>query len=133
MRERPTAAPVVHVGRRDLFAVEQLGEKPRYRFGTEHQVTVVDTAAKALDAVAGQTFDVVLTDFQLGTVTGAQLAEQLADIPSPPFVVLVTGYAVEIDDPAFLSRGVSAVLPKPCRAADLRHVLARVRPLVMSS
>ena len=93
-----------------------------------HQVTVVDSAARALEAVAAHTFDVVLTDYSLGTVTGAELAERLADQPDSPYVVLVTGYATEIDDPTLLSRGVNAVLPKPCRGDDLRFVLARVRP-----
>jgi signal transduction histidine kinase/DNA-binding response OmpR family regulator len=93
-----------------------------------HQVTVVDSAAKALDAVATHSFDVVLTDYSLGTVTGAELAERLADRGSAPYVVLVTGYATEIDDPTLMSRGVDAVLPKPCRGDDLRQVLARVHP-----
>jgi signal transduction histidine kinase/DNA-binding response OmpR family regulator len=92
-----------------------------------HQVTVVDSAEKALEALASTEFDVVLTDYSLGEVTGAQLAERLADEPSAPFVVLVTGYAAEIDDPSMLTRGVSAVLPKPCRGDDLRQVLSRVR------
>ena len=91
-----------------------------------HHVTVVDSAAAALEAVAAHTFDVVLTDYSLGEVTGAELAETLADAPSSPFVVLVTGYATEIDDPTLLSRGVSAVLPKPCRGEDLRQILTRV-------
>ena len=64
-----------------------------------HHVTVVDSAAAALAAVAGHTFDVVLTDYSLGEVTGAELAETLCDTPGSPFVVLVTGYATEIDDP----------------------------------
>jgi signal transduction histidine kinase/CheY-like chemotaxis protein len=93
-----------------------------------HRVTVVDSAAKALEAVDSRTFDVVLTDYSLGELTGADLAERLADRPSTLFVVLITGYATEIDDPTLLSRGVSAVLPKPCRGDDLRQVLARVRP-----
>jgi CheY-like chemotaxis protein len=92
-----------------------------------HHVTVVDSVATALDAVEAHDFDVVLTDYSLGEATGADLAERLADRPSPPFVVLVTGYATQIDDPSLLSRGVSAVLPKPCRGDDLRAVLARVR------
>jgi signal transduction histidine kinase/DNA-binding response OmpR family regulator len=91
-----------------------------------HQVTVVDSAEKALEAVESHVFDVVLTDYSLGEVTGAQLAERLADRPSTPFIVLVTGYAAEIDDPTLLTRGVSAVLPKPCRGEDLRQVLSRV-------
>jgi signal transduction histidine kinase/DNA-binding response OmpR family regulator len=91
-----------------------------------HQVTVVDSAAKALEAVAAHEFDVVLTDYSLGTVTGAELAERLADQHASPYVVLVTGYATEIDDPTLLSRGINAVLPKPCRGDDLRQVLSRV-------
>ncbi len=91
-----------------------------------HRVTVVASAAEALAAVASRTFDVVLTDYSLGEVTGAELAETLADAPESPFVVLVTGFATAIDDPALLSRGVSAVLPKPCRGDDLREIMARV-------
>jgi CheY-like chemotaxis protein len=91
-----------------------------------HEVTVVDSAEKALEAVESHTFDVVLTDYKLGEGTGAQLAEHLADKPSSPFVVLVTGYATEIDDPTLLTRGVHAVLPKPCRGDDLRQVMARI-------
>jgi CheY-like chemotaxis protein len=93
-----------------------------------HRVEVVDSAAAALATVAGKTFDVVMTDYSLGSVTGAQLAEQLADQPRSPFVVLITGYATEVDDPSLLTRGVSAVLPKPCRGDDLRTVLGRVKP-----
>jgi CheY-like chemotaxis protein len=68
----------------------------------------------------------VLTDYSLGELTGAQLAEQLAD--RNLFVILITGYATEVDDPSLLTRGISAVLPKPCRADDLRTVLARAKP-----
>ncbi len=91
-----------------------------------HQVTVVSSVDKAIEAVAAHTFDVVLTDYQLGAATGADLAEQLADGPAPPYVILITGYATEIDDPTLMSRGISAVLPKPCRGTDIRQVLARV-------
>jgi signal transduction histidine kinase/DNA-binding response OmpR family regulator len=92
-----------------------------------HQVTVVASADAALAALEAHAYEVVLTDYSLGEMTGAQLAERLADRPTTPFVVLVTGYATEIDDPTLLTRGVHAVLPKPCRGDDLRQVLARVR------
>ncbi|HEX8966362.1 MAG TPA: response regulator, partial [Chloroflexota bacterium] len=69
-----------------------------------------------------------LTDYSLGDMTGADLAAHLADQGTRAFVVLVTGYATEIDDPTLLTRGVDAVLPKPCRSADLRAVLSRARP-----
>jgi signal transduction histidine kinase/DNA-binding response OmpR family regulator len=91
-----------------------------------HHVTVVDSAAAALELTLTQRFDAVLTDYSLGEVTGAVLAERLAERGSDLFVVLVTGYATEIDDPTLMSRGIHAVVPKPCRGADLRQVLARV-------
>jgi CheY-like chemotaxis protein len=93
-----------------------------------HQVTLVDSAPAALERVAEGAYDVVLTDYSLGEVTGAQLAEQLAQNGHAPFVILITGYATEVDDPALLTPGVQAVLPKPCRADDLRNVLARAKP-----
>jgi signal transduction histidine kinase/DNA-binding response OmpR family regulator len=91
-----------------------------------HRVTVVDSAAAAIERIAAHPFDVVLTDYSLGGVSGAELAEQLADRGTKAYVILITGYAIEINDPSLLSRGVNAVLPKPCRTDDLRQVLARV-------
>jgi signal transduction histidine kinase/DNA-binding response OmpR family regulator len=98
-----------------------------------HRVTVVDSAAAALELTASRRFDALLTDFSLGEVTGAELAERLSERGSDLFVVLVTGYAVEIDDPSLMSRGIDAVIPKPCRGADLRQVLARVPTRTTSS
>ncbi len=91
-----------------------------------HEVEVRDTAAGALSALDEAAFDVVLTDFRLGETTGAQLAEQIAGRSRPPAVVLVTGYATSVDDPTLMSSGIAGVLPKPCRADDIRAVLERV-------
>jgi signal transduction histidine kinase/DNA-binding response OmpR family regulator len=92
-----------------------------------HSVTVVSSAAEALGAIGSAAYDVVLTDYSLGDVSGAQLAAQLDDQRTSAFVVLITGYATDIDDPTLLTRGIDAVLPKPCRGDDLRAVLSRVR------
>jgi CheY-like chemotaxis protein len=91
-----------------------------------HDVTVVESAPAALEAIAARPFDIVLTDYSLGEVSGAELAERLVELGSSAYVVLITGYATEIDDPSLLTRGVDAVLPKPCRGEDLREVLGRV-------
>jgi signal transduction histidine kinase/DNA-binding response OmpR family regulator len=91
-----------------------------------HSVTLVDSAAAALKRTSAESFDVVLTDYSLGEMNGAELAERLAHRADGPYVILMTGYATEIDDPSLLSEGVDAVLPKPCRGDDLRQVLARV-------
>ena len=91
-----------------------------------HRVMVVESAGTALETLDGRSFDVILTDYSLGEVTGAELAERLADRGTSAYVVLITGYATEIDDPSLLTRGVNAVLPKPCRGDDLRAVLSRI-------
>ena len=79
-----------------------------------------------MEVIHSKSFDVVLTDYSLGEVSGAELAERLADLPVSPFVVLITGYATEIDDASLMTRGIDAVLPKPCRGDDLRQVLSRL-------
>jgi two-component system capsular synthesis sensor histidine kinase RcsC len=93
-----------------------------------HRVTVVDSAAAALATTVEHAFDAILTDYSLGEITGAELAQKLADRGTRSFVVLVTGYATEIDDPTLLGPGIDAVLPKPCGGDDLRQVLSRVQP-----
>jgi CheY-like chemotaxis protein len=98
-----------------------------------HQVTIVNSAHAALDTLETEQFDVILTDYSLGDMNGAQLAEQLADRLATPFVILITGYATDIDDPSLRTRGIDAVLPKPCRGDDLRGVLARVSPVASPS
>ncbi len=92
-----------------------------------HTVTVVSSAAEALPALAAGRFDVVLTDYSLGDTSGAQLAEQLDQRGESAYIILITGYATDIDDPTLMTRGIDAVLPKPCRGDDLREVLSRVR------
>ncbi|HET6316645.1 MAG TPA: response regulator, partial [Chloroflexota bacterium] len=69
-----------------------------------HDVTVVNSAQSALDTLADSRFDVVLTDYSLGDQTGAQLAERLDDLGVASYVILITGYATDIDDPTLLTR-----------------------------
>jgi signal transduction histidine kinase/DNA-binding response OmpR family regulator len=119
---KPTGFDVLLVDDQPTFA-----RAVREMLGLQgHRVTMVESAAAALEALALQPFEVVVTDYSLGDVSGAELAEQLADGPTSPFVVLLTGYATAVDDPSLLSRGVSAVVPKPCSGEDLRQVMARV-------
>jgi CheY-like chemotaxis protein len=92
-----------------------------------HHVKVTDSAQGALALLETERFDVVLSDYSLVDMTGAQLADHVAERGAPPFIALITGYATAIDDPTLLGRGIDAVLPKPCRADDLRSVLTRVR------
>src|SRR4030095_11500052 len=54
-----------------------------------HAVEVVNSAQAALERLDGETFDVVLTDYSLGDLTGAQLAERLDADGANPYVILI--------------------------------------------
>jgi CheY-like chemotaxis protein len=90
-----------------------------------HHVVLVDSVSAAFAALATGRYDVLLTDYRLGDMTGHELAAHVAESADAPFVVLLTGYATQVDDPVLLTSGVDAVLPKPCRPAELDTVLAR--------
>jgi signal transduction histidine kinase/DNA-binding response OmpR family regulator len=92
-----------------------------------HQAIVASSAEEAMHTLREHHFDAIFTDYSLGDATGAQLAERLAQEAERPYVVLITGYATDIDDPTLMTGGIDAVLPKPCRRDDLREVLGRIR------
>jgi CheY-like chemotaxis protein len=59
-----------------------------------HKVTEAYSGAKALELLQQQAFDLVITDYAMPGMTGADLILRLADtVPSLPFI-LATGYAV---------------------------------------
>jgi two-component system, NtrC family, response regulator PilR len=94
-----------------------------------HHVVLVDSVSAAFAALSTGRYDVLLTDYRLGDMTGQELAAHIAESADAPFVVLITGYATQVDDPVLLTSGVDAVLPKPCRPAELDAVLARAANL----
>jgi len=65
-------------------------------------------------------FDLVITDNQMPTLSGVELANRIAEIRSNLPVVLVTGTAPSTTPP-----GITAVLIKPFDTAQLIQVAAR--------
>jgi signal transduction histidine kinase/CheY-like chemotaxis protein len=81
--------------------------------------------ASAMERIRGQAYDVVLTDYQLPDITGAELAIRiLAEAPSPkPPVIAVTAY-MSPEKIAELSRaGVTQVVSKPISLEKLRTAI----------
>jgi two-component system, chemotaxis family, CheB/CheR fusion protein len=92
-----------------------------------HKVVVASTGEDALERLAGERFDLIISDLGLGTgKNGWDLAEEVrARWPETHFV-LVTGWGAGIDPRAARERGVHQVLAKPYRIADLRQVADNV-------
>ncbi|KWI42181.1 hybrid sensor histidine kinase/response regulator [Burkholderia stagnalis] len=94
-----------------------------------HRVTYAATADDALrlieGAPAGDGFDLVISDIHMpGQMNGIDLAETLGRRPDKLPVILVTGYAEELDR----TRGVNVrVLSKPFDIALLDEILLGIR------
>jgi PAS domain S-box-containing protein len=88
-------------------------------------VTIATSGEAALEALAEDRFDVVVSDLSLGDgIDGWHLAAQVRlRWPATPFV-LVTGWAAGLDADDARLAGVDAILPKPFAFADLRRIVA---------
>jgi signal transduction histidine kinase len=87
-------------------------------------VTIAISGEAALEALAEDHFDVVVSDLSLGDgIDGWQLAERVRGRwPSIPFV-LVTGWAAGLDADDARRAAVDAILAKPFAFADLRRIV----------
>jgi signal transduction histidine kinase/ActR/RegA family two-component response regulator len=87
-------------------------------------VTIATSGEGALEALAEDRFDIVVSDLSLGEgIDGWQLADRVRlRSPSTPFV-LVTGWAAGLDAEDARRAGVDAILPKPFAFADLRRIV----------
>jgi CheY-like chemotaxis protein len=96
------------------------------RYEGHHGVTA-QSAEEALERLASEQFDLVITDLSMGEgMNGWELAAAIAASPTPIPVVLATGWGAGIDDDEAKNRGVRGVVAKPYRRADIHAVIARV-------
>jgi CheY-like chemotaxis protein len=103
-----------------------MGHRVTYVFNADAAITVLEAARDALPAHgAGFPFDVVLSDIHMpGRLNGIDLAEVLQTFEPHVPVILVTGYAEELDR----ARHVDArVLSKPFDIALLDTLLQAIR------
>ena len=92
-----------------------------------HAVTTACSGEEALERLASESFDVVVSDLSMGEgLNGWELCRRVQrDRPGLPFV-LVTGWGASIGREEARAGGVSAVIAKPYRLTELQRVLATV-------
>jgi signal transduction histidine kinase len=94
--------------------------------GLGHQPHVVANATDGLTALAEGRFDVVLTDLGLPGISGEEVARAVArQTPSTP-VVLLTGWADQLQAEQIKPEGVTCVLSKPVTIDTLKTTLASI-------
>ena len=89
-----------------------------------HRVVEAGGAAEALDEIQhGLRVDVVVTDYKMPRMDGAELARRLHGRQPQLPVLLITGYSGPAEDTAGLAR-----LAKPFRQAEIARALAELVP-----
>jgi CheY-like chemotaxis protein len=89
-----------------------------------HEVATEYTGEAALQRLQERTFDVVITDYGMAGISGAQLADKARRLHPGIRVVLATGWDVAPGE----VEGLSGLLRKPCTRAQVEAVLGKLAP-----
>ena len=93
-----------------------------------HEVTVAEDGEMALDVLVERdgAFDFVLSDIRMPCLTVIELAHEIAaSWPHLP-VLLMTGYAEQMEAAEDLTAIIEGVVEKPFSIAELRREVARI-------
>lgn len=93
--------------------------------GEGHDVTPVESARAALDAVEREHIDIAFLDIRLGSESGLDLLPSLLEKLPRLKVIMITAYATIESAVEAMRRGASDYLPKPFEPAQVRLVLSK--------
>ncbi|MFG0246382.1 MAG: sigma-54-dependent transcriptional regulator [Phycisphaerales bacterium JB052] len=91
-----------------------------------HQVTDVDSLPEAREAFASGSFDIVLTDVNLGTESGIDFVQELRGQGYRGGIVVMTAYATVDDAVRAMKLGADDYLAKPVRLEELKIITERL-------
>lgn len=90
-----------------------------------YQVITASSGEEALQVLAEQNFDVVLTDIRMPGISGVDLLERIKDQSPDAVVILMTGYASLGTAVESLRLGANDYLIKPSTSEDIRESVQR--------
>jgi PAS domain S-box-containing protein len=95
-----------------------------------HRVRTVDNGERALDALRGEPFDLVLMDIQMPVMDGVQATRAIREGEAGPDkaavpIIAMTAYAMKGDRENFLRKGMTDYIAKPLDKADLERAIRR--------
>ncbi|MCO4773339.1 MAG: response regulator [Deltaproteobacteria bacterium] len=89
----------------------------------------VDAALNGRDGLAiaeQRSHSIVLTDLGMPDISGWEVAQRVGELQPDTPVILMTGWAAEIDESRLEDHGISALLPKPFRTEALLKLVERI-------
>ncbi|MEI6128191.1 MAG: PAS domain S-box protein [Pseudomonadota bacterium] len=89
--------------------------------GLGYCVTAFTSSTETLEAFRSnpQGFDIIMTDYTMPNMTGAELAKHINDIRADIPVILCTGYSDKISEEQMKELGIKACIKKPFHKAGL--------------
>ena len=93
-----------------------------------HKVDVAQNGEQGLAMFQASQYDLVLTDFKLGTMDGLELAAVIKQAAPATPIVLITAYAAKMEGMGKVSN-IDLVLKKPFSVADLYDALLKIFPV----
>jgi len=92
-----------------------------------HEAVEAANGREGLEILSAKgAFDLVLTDLGMPDMSGWEVARAIAERPSPPPVILVTGWGIQLDDGTLTASGVAAVVAKPFTVEEVLAAVERV-------
>lgn len=88
-----------------------------------HEVIAADSGAKALELLAAQSFDVIVSDIRMPGMTGIELLEAVKELfPELP-VILITAFASPDDAVLAMKNGAFDYISKPFNVDEIKSVI----------
>lgn len=88
-----------------------------------HHARTAESGPAALDCLAQEPCDLVISDIRMPEMDGFELAERIRDEYPAIHVVLMTGYSSDSTFREAMRLDIDAYLSKPFKAADLNKIL----------
>jgi two-component system cell cycle sensor histidine kinase/response regulator CckA len=89
-----------------------------------HQAVGVSDPQIALEKLAGESYDLLITDQSMPGMSGEQLARAVKKTKAGLPVILLTGFGEEIKAQGKPPEGIDLVVGKPVSAVELRRAIA---------
>lgn len=116
------------MGKRILVVDDEpvvLGAVCKVLKNTDYTVDTVERADEALEVFRSSPYDVVITDLMMPGIGGLELIRQLGALPSPPQIIVITGYPTIQTALKAKRFGAFEYVTKPFTRQELASVVVR--------
>ena len=93
-----------------------------------HKVQTVDSGEAALTMLEQDRFDLIITDYSMQGMKGAQLAALVKQRRPDQPIIMITAFADEFTTHGEPPEGVDFVISKPFSQKELREAIAQLCP-----